>query len=400
MSEGWVQCWGQSHAALSFFYYPSCKKTYRLVLNTAISGEQIRVRLSGKCQKNDVEIGALTASRCDADGTFIGEPVKLTFGGKSSFTLKKGITAVSDSAPLSVNAGEYVALSLYVKEGSLTSGNLLSNVNIITAKGDRTADRELPNEPRVRDSVRSLACKVLGMFLHKPIPLFDSVELLNTDGAKSIVIFGDSLSQQGFWTNAFDERIRASFPGRYSVINKSIMGNRVLLDYSTKFFCRGLFGQRGTERIKDDVYAYDNVDHVILALGVNDVLQYGTITTYKKEKPDPKELCAAIKQLTFDIKARGTKVMVMTLIGFADFPDYKPDKEELRHQVNTWLRENKDLFDGFFDLAKLSGVPGKEGYTVLSYLGPDKLHPNLEGGKFFADSIDLSMFGEAACVSE
>ena len=32
MDKKWVQVWGQAHAAFSYFYYPSCKKTYRMVV--------------------------------------------------------------------------------------------------------------------------------------------------------------------------------------------------------------------------------------------------------------------------------------------------------------------------------------------------------------------------------
>ncbi|NMP38544.1 MAG: hypothetical protein GX051_10585 [Clostridiales bacterium] len=396
MGDNWVQTWGQSHSALSFFYYPSCKKTYRLVINTAISGEGVRVRFSNKCGKNDVVIGGVTASACDAQGNCLPNScTPLSVAGKKAFTLKKGEALTSDEADLKLSAGDFFCVSVYVEKGSLTSGNLLSNVNLITASGDRTRDEAVPNEPRTRDSVRKLACKVLGMFLHKPIPLFDSVELLNRDNAKAIVVFGDSLSQQGFWTNALDERIRKSYPGKYSVINKSIMGNRVLRDYSPRFICKGLFGERGTARIECDVFPYSNVDYVIIDLGINDFLQYGTITTPKSEKPDPYEVCNAIAKLTRELQARGIKVVVMTFIGFAAFADYTPEKDVLRKQANEWLRENQHLFDAFYDQEQACRDEKNDSFTKGELLGPDKLHPNEYGGKFIADSMDISIFDES-----
>ncbi len=397
MNENWVQAWGQSHSALSFFYYPSCKKTFRLVMHSAISGNGVRVRFSNKCGKNPVTIGAVTASLCDENGTCKGTPSEITVDKKNTFTIAIGGKAISDGVSLKVNPGDYFCVSVYVTDGSLTSGNLLSNVNIITAKGNRVNDLSLPNEPRIRDSVRAVACKVLGMFLHKPIPVFDSVELLNDTDAGSIVVFGDSISQQGFWTNALDNRIRENFPGRYSVINKSIMGNRVLRDYSPKFICKGLFGQRGTERINDDVSPYDDVEYVVFALGINDFLQYGTITTPKSEKPDLNEFYAAIKNITAELKSRGIKVVMLTMLPFGDFADYKPEKEELRSAANKWLRENKELFDGFYDQAAVCALPDKEAFINPKYVGSDKLHPNEVGGQFIADSMDLSVF-KAECI--
>lgn len=367
-------------------------------MSSAVSGSAVRVRFSNKAGKNPVTVGSVTACACDAQGTFSGKPVEITVDSSRSFTLPVGGKAVSDAADLNVEAGGYFCVSVYVEKGSLTSGNLLSNVNIITAKGERTSDSVLPNEPRTRDSVRKLACKVLGMFLHKPIPLFDSVELLNGEGASSIVVFGDSISQQGFWTNALDRRIRETYPGRYAVINKSIMGNRVLRDYSPKFICKGLFGQRGTERIKDDVFPYDDVEYVVFALGINDFLQYGTITTPKSEKPDVAEFCEAVKHLTLEIQSRGIKVIMLTMLPFGDFADYKPEKEVLRNEANVWLRENKALFDGFYDQSALCSVPGREGFINLDYVGPDKLHPNERGGSFIADSMDMAFFADSSAV--
>ena len=69
MSEKkWIQTWGQSHSALSLFLYPSEPKTYRLVMNTAISGEKLRLSISNTDGKNDVVIWGITAAKCDADG--------------------------------------------------------------------------------------------------------------------------------------------------------------------------------------------------------------------------------------------------------------------------------------------------------------------------------------------
>ena len=56
MNSKWVQVWGQAHSAFSFFYYPSCKKTYRLVIKSALSGKSVRFELSNECAKNDVQI--------------------------------------------------------------------------------------------------------------------------------------------------------------------------------------------------------------------------------------------------------------------------------------------------------------------------------------------------------
>ena len=86
----WVLTWGQAQAGLSYFSYPSGPKTYSIILNTAITGEAVRVTLSNTHGKEDVTIGAVTVCPCTEKGEATGEILPLTFGGKSSFTLPKG----------------------------------------------------------------------------------------------------------------------------------------------------------------------------------------------------------------------------------------------------------------------------------------------------------------------
>ena len=175
MGEKWVQVWGQAHSALSFFYYPSDPKTYRMVVKSAISGRSVRVELSNECAKNDVYIGGLTVAKCDENGSFVEEYNQLTVNSKESFCLRRGEVVLTDVAEISIEAGEYFCVSAYVEKGALRSGNLIDNVELITAKGDRTTEKTVANQRRKRDKVREVASSILKMYFHKPIPLFQSV---------------------------------------------------------------------------------------------------------------------------------------------------------------------------------------------------------------------------------
>ena len=173
MENKWVQVWGQAHSAFSFFYYPSCRKTYRLVIKSALSGKSVRFELSNECAKNDVCIGALTVAKCDKDGNFISECKTATVNSQKSLCLKVGEIALSDEVPLDIKAGEYFCINAYVEKGALRSGNLLDNVNLLTVKGDVSHTPEIKNQRRIRDKVREVASVVLKMYFHKPIPLFN-----------------------------------------------------------------------------------------------------------------------------------------------------------------------------------------------------------------------------------
>lgn len=392
MSERWVQTWGQAHSAFSYFYYPSCEKTYRMVLRASVSGRKIRFELSNECAKEPVEIGELTVAGCNEKGDFSGKFTRLTVKGRESFTMGIGDVFTTDEVDFLIETGEYFCVSAFVKKGALRSGNLLNNAELITVKGNVTEQAHIENQRRTRDGVRELACKVLKMYFHKPIPLFQSVQLLNDTGASSIVVYGDSISQQGYWTNMFSERIYRAFPGRYSVINKSIMGNRLLFDYHRRFIAKALFGIGGLNRLERDVLNYPDCEYVILALGTNDFLQYGTIAAPKSQKPTVEQFFDGVLELEKRLDEKGIKLIVFNILNFGESIDSRPEKEEMVKRFNEMLMEKRELFHGVYDQASLVVNPEKPNCTDKKYLGKDYIHPNIEGGKTVADNIDLGMF--------
>ena len=392
MSEKWVQVWGQAHAALSFFYYPSCKKTFRMVIKSYVSGKAVRFELSNECAKNDVYVGSVTAALCDESGTFTGNYQTVTVNGSKSFCIRKGEVVVTDPVALEVEAGKFFCVSLYTEKGSLRSGNLIDDVSLITVKGDVTAEKSVTNQRRIRDTVREVASKVLKMYFHKPIPVFQSVQVLNDTDATAITVYGDSISQQGYWTNMFADRIRNEFPARYSVINKSIMGSRIRFDYHRRFICKGLFGKSGINRLERDVLNYPDTEYVILALGTNDFLQYGTIAAPKSQKPTAKQVFDAVVGIGERLKANGKKLIVFNVLNFGECMDSRPEKEELVHEYNRMLEENRHLFHAVYDQAVLCVNPEKPNCSKKEYLGKDYIHPNKTGGKIVADNVDLHMF--------
>ncbi len=392
MNTKWVQVWGQAHSAFSFFYYPSCKKTYRLVIKSALSGKSVRFELSNECAKNDVQIGSLSVAKCDKDGNFIGECKTVTVNSQKSFCIKVGVVVLSDGTEIDIAAGEYFCINAYVEKGALRSGNLLDNVSLLTVKGDASHTPKIKNQRRIRDKVREVASAVLKMYFHKPVPLFQSVQVLNDADARSIVVYGDSISQQGYWTNAFEERIRKAYPEKYSVINKSIMGTRLLRDFSKRFFCKGLFGKSGLNRLQRDILNYPDVEYVIIALGTNDFLQYGTVQAPKSEKPTAQEFVDGMITVAQELKKHNIKLIVFNILNFGESIDSRPHKEALVTQTNKLLYEKREHFHAFYDQAELVVNPEKPTCSKKEYLGKDYVHPNKLGGKIVADNVNLDWF--------
>ena len=387
--EKWTAVWGQAHAGLSYFSYGSKSRTLRLIISPAISGTSLRIRLSNRYGKDDVLIGGISAAPCDRAGRLSSDGIDLS----SAFTIPKGEDFVSEPVPFAVGSGDLFCVSVYVRSGRLTSGNLMNNADLRVMDGDRRHSVFTSHRKRTNDTLRGLAMKLLRFPLHMPIPLFDAVELLNGDGAGSLFVFGDSLSEQGFWVNALEDRVRAELPGRFSVVNKSIMGNRLLRDGSDISILKSIYGTRGIKRLDQDVLAYDNISAVVIELGVNDLLQYSTINGLPNERPTVDELFGGILDVTNRLREKGTKVIVCTLVGFRDFMDSTEEKCLLREKFNSLLREHKNDFDGFLDLAEAVADPSRPGCSRLECLGGDKLHFNALGGKAVADRFDMTVLG-------
>lgn len=392
MENKWVQIWGQAHSNLSHFYYPEEEKTFRFIINSSLSGKRVRIRLSNEFSDNDVYIEEITLAKCDESGDFLSESSTVTLNSEKSFILKQGERILCDETDIEVFSGEYIAVSIFVTKGALKSGNLLNNVKLLTVKGNVCKAPHIENQRRKRDTVIEVAGKIFNLFLHKPLPLIESVEVFNSTGASAITVFGDSLCQQGFWTKRFEERIRESYPDRFSVINKSIMGNRVLRDFSPRFPCKGLFGDSAKKRLQRDVLDFPDTEYVIVAVGTNDLLQHGTIAAPKSEKPTAKELLNGILEITENIKRAGKKPVVFNVAMFGECIDSRKEKEEMSKEYNRLLEENKDSFFYLFNQEQTVINPEKTNCTKKEYLGKDNLHYNEKGGRRVADSIPLYIF--------
>ena len=383
----WVQAWGQAHTDLSAFSFSDRQRTVRLVIRSAISGDRVRVRLSDRYGKMPLAIRGVSAAPCDENGVLTGDGVDLSAPQK----LETGGSVLTGAGALKIEAGEYFCVSVCVA-GPLRSGDQLSDAKCVIMAGDRRHAIVPRVLPRFKDRLRLAAQALLRLPLHPPVPLIETVELYNSDGASSVVVFGDSLSQQGYWVNPFAARLAETYPGRYSVINRSIGGNRVLRDTSPAFPLKGYYGERALARLERDVLRYVDVSHVVMEIGINDLIQYASISGFPSEKPDIDELTGGIFAMARRMRSRGIKVMGTTLIGFRDCADGSDEKSRLCDEVNARIRENASAFDVLFDMNGVTADPERPQHTFAGYLGGDKLHFNVAGGEAVAQAVDLTFF--------
>lgn len=389
----YVQTFGMSHTALSLMSYTGTARTLRLVINSAISGDKARVHLSNKFSKNPVIIEKATIAPCNKNGKIPNKQaiVPLTLQKKESFVLLPSKIETTDEAEIEIKTDSYFCVTISTR-GALRSGNELDNVELLIAKGNRTDTLEIKNKKRPREKVITLAGKILGLRLPKPIPVFETVELCNHENAGAIVCFGDSLTQQGFWTKPFEEKIRQEYKGRFSVINRGIGGNRLLKNTSPFFVLTGFFGIKALSRVHTDVLRFDNVKYVISCIGINDIFQPRTIAAVKKEAVKANELIDGLKSLNELFKSRKIINIGMNYLPFGLSRDSSKDKNALRKEVNELYSKTDNLYYEMIDIDKATRQPENPDLPLPHILCKDKLHPNTLGGEIIADCIPLKLF--------
>jgi lysophospholipase L1-like esterase len=92
--------------------------------------------------------------------------------------------------------------------------------------------------------------------------------------------------------------------------------------------------------------------------------------------------------------ARGLKLIGATITPCegADIPGYYSEaKEATRQAVNKWIRTG-GAFDGVIDFDAVVRDPEHPSRLLPRFASKDHLHPNDDGYKAMADSIDLNLF--------
>ena len=372
MDKKWVSTWGQSHISMHVFTPRAKNRTMRFCIENNLDGEKIRLQISNSTGSKSMEIGQV-AVRCD------GEKRIITFDKEKSVVLAPKEERYSDELELPVRAGSKIETSIYFMGNyEPLSGNALAETIQYSEKGDFV---EVDYMTEVAD--RSIMSKKFNLMV--PIKAISSIEIFAATNTKSMVVFGDSITQQGNWTTPFIHKLYKEYPGQISIINKGIGGNRLLTDGTGAF---QMFGKAAINRFDRDVLREAGVSGVILALGSNDLGQ-------PKDENDPywrtaEQLIQGLERLAKDAKAFGLCVFAVTITPRAGCTvDYwSEERETIRLQVNDWIRTS-ELFEEVFDFDKAIACRQDPSRMEFRYDSGDHLHPNRFGGEAMAEIISL-----------
>jgi lysophospholipase L1-like esterase len=354
-------------------------QTVRQIVYISAGGARVRVKLSNEYGVGALIIGSAHIAVQSTGASIVPESDRtLSFAGQSSVVIPQGSVALSDPVNLSVPSNTSLVISLYVPQntGLATYHQNATQTAYISGPGDFTDAVTFP----VQDTVTSTSRYWLTF-----------VEVLSQRKVSVLAVFGDSVSEGA--TTTLDANRRATDvlsrwsnpprePARLATLNQSTGCGRLLRD-----FC----GTSGLSRFERDVLNAAGITHVVLALGLGDII-FPTAAGDPTVTAD--DIIAGIRQLISQARARGLKVYGATISPNegTTFPNvFTPENEAKRLAVNHWVRTSKEL-DGVADYDLALRDPSHPTRLLPAYASPDKLHPNDAGHEALARAIALSLF--------
>jgi lysophospholipase L1-like esterase len=359
-------------------------QTLRQVVRLSAGGDQIRVRLTNEYGQTPLEIGAARIALADADGAIVPDTERVvTFSGATSAVIPPGAPLVSDAVDLAVEELGMLSVSIYFPgdTGPCTCHLFGLQAGYLSEPGDHTSGMFDPQET------------------FQARAFLSGVEVLARHGGKTIVAFGDSITdgvgstfnENRRWPDILAERLAARDNGAWGVANVGISDNRVLAS--------GI-GEPALARFDRDVLARPGVAYVIVFEGINDLgFGFGDLGVLRNAQafaPPARTLSAAdliqgYEQLIARAHAHGVKIFGATIAPYEGSFYYAPAGEAVRQQVNEWIRTS-GAFDAVFDFDAVLRDPAHPSRMVDGLHSGDFLHGADAGYRALAESIDLELF--------
>lgn len=351
-------------------------QTVRDVVHLSVGGVEIRIRISdvfgrGPLRINDVRV-ALSAGGAR---TVPGTERRVTFDGKYQVTIPAGQREFSDPIHMRVGNGQDLAVSIFFRHGSgrATWHPAAITDSYYSTPGDDTA-------------------AVSGADYRYPTGAWyflDGVDVVNPSVYGAVVTLGASTTDGVRSTPGANERypddlarrlLRLPAGLRLSVLNAGLSGNQVLVNGGTA-------GQSALARFDRDVLQQSDVKCVIIWEGTNDIGDHADMTASR--------LIAGYLRLIAEAHAHGVAVVGATLQPDAGARYWSSYGNEVREQVNQWIRTSR-AFDGVADFDAALRDPADPIRLRPRYDGGDHLHPNDAGYLATADSINPWLLADLA----
>lgn len=398
--DGWVGAWSTSPVEFNLkkmldMEWIKCdlglrNLTFRTRLQPTISGEDVRITLS-----NEFGTGPLTIDTASVAKGYekLPQAIKtwtrknVTFNGQSSVTIPAGKTVTSDPVGMSVDALEYLTVSLFMKrtETMKTYGLIGGDTYIMSgnfAKAATTIGVPMKMEADFGE--------------YSVIPALTGVEVYAPE-ASSAVVIGDSTLANDI-PILLAEKLQSAGITNVGILQQAIKGNRLLDDGAG--ILGMAYGEAMVDRFERDALNQPGVERIFLKVGVNDVVHPNCESLKDEARAvTAEEMIAGYKQLIQQAHERGIEVYLFTRTAWkgytrnvlgSDDVQWSPEIDQMRQDINAWIRSSDNPADGYIDLdfmcTDATASELKSEYTT------DGAHFTALGQQTVADAVPLEYF--------
>lgn len=400
----WVGAWAASPmlADGGFLVRPFCGTTLREIAHISAGGPRIRVRFTNEFGIDPLTIADVHVA-LSAGGAKIrpGSDRPITFAGSPTVRIPAGAVMYSDPIDLAVTPFSDVAVSFYIPSQIMRGETFhdFADQDNFFVTGDRSAEADLtstagpvsaanPGQGTVEGTGAATGqATVLGSWY-----FFDGIDVPATEGARTIVALGDSITDGAHstrnanrrWPDFLAQRLQQDPKLKaVSVVNEGIGGNRVLNDHT---------GPSALARLDRDVLAQNGVRYVVVLESINDIGRLAHLSA-PEDAVTAEQLEAGLRQIVDAAHEHGIKAIGATLTPYGGAGYYSEKGERVREQVNEWIRTS-GVFDGVADFDKATRDPQNPNAFAAADDSGDHLHPSDEGYRAMAASIDLTLFAK------
>ena len=358
--DGWVGAWSTSPVEFNLkkmldMEWIKCdlglrNLTFRTRNHPTISGEDVRITLS-----NEFGTGPLTINTTSVAKGYekLPQAIKtwtrknVTFNGQSSVTIPAGETVTSDPVGMSVDALEYLTVSLFMKrtETMKTYGLIGGDTYIMSgnfAKAATTIGVPMKMEADFGE--------------YSVIPALTGVEVYAPE-ASSAVVIGDSTLANDI-PILLAEKLQSVGITNVGILQQAIKGNRLLDDGAG--ILGMAYGEAMVDRFERDALNQPGVERIFLKVGVNDVVHPNCESLKDEARAvTAEEMIAGYKQLIQQAHERGIEVYLFTRTAWkgytrnvlgSDDVQWSPEIDQMRQDINAWIRSSDKQAAGDIDL--------------------------------------------------
>ena len=385
----WVSMWGNAVSIAEHRPESYAKDlTLRYPIYAPFAGDALRFTLDNYCGTEPVTITRATIALAAFDLTETNSlscPLipstltTITFDGADTVTLGARERITSDAITFPVPAGATLCVSLYFSDfTSMQSAVLITGP---LSKGYFSFGNQTNTGILPMDTTKST-----NWFY-----FLSNVSIRTSGENHALICYGDSITAQA-WPDDLTLRLRKEGICSTSVIRRAASGTRILREY--KCITYDSYGLKGTNRFLHEVPT-DGARSIIIQQGINDIIHpVGTdINPFRpmSDLPTAQELIDGLRWYVESAHQMGLQVYLGTLLPIYGWRTYAPFREELKNEVNDWIRSTNEI-EGYIDFATALCDSENPAAFRSEYDSGDHLHPSKAGYQEMAELIPSALF--------